>query len=268
MNSLRPALFVAHPGHELRLYRWLETAQPDVYVLTDGSGSAGHSRVGSTRRVLEATGARPGSILGVFSDLEIYDAIMRSDIADVVDMTLRLAEAFTAAEIVVVDAWEGYNPAHDLCRIIGELATARAALLSGRSIPLYESAVVGSWSVDNTPGERVVRLDDAALQRKLDAAFAYPELRAEVDEMVRAGESALRLEVIRPAEAPVPEPHPYYEVRGEQQVAAGRYQTTLRYEEHFAPFVSALEEALSSVPATLDSFHQRPGAGAVSLARS
>ena len=33
----RTALFVAHPGHELRIYGWLERARPQVHVLTDGS---------------------------------------------------------------------------------------------------------------------------------------------------------------------------------------------------------------------------------------
>lgn len=36
ISSGRAALVVAHPGHELRVYGWLEQARPRVFVLTDG----------------------------------------------------------------------------------------------------------------------------------------------------------------------------------------------------------------------------------------
>jgi hypothetical protein len=35
---------------------------------------------------------------------------------------------------------EGYNPTHDICRIVGELAAERVAD-RGRTIPLYDYAV-------------------------------------------------------------------------------------------------------------------------------
>ena len=43
----RCALVVAHPGHELRVYGWLALRKPDVYILTDGSGHTGNSRLDS-----------------------------------------------------------------------------------------------------------------------------------------------------------------------------------------------------------------------------
>src|SRR5687768_13632692 len=95
-----PYLLVAHPGHELRLHRWLELARPSLFVLTDGSGSAGHSRVPSTRAVLANAGARAGSIVAPFTDHQIYHAILHRDAGTVAAMTLRLAEAFVDAEFV------------------------------------------------------------------------------------------------------------------------------------------------------------------------
>ncbi|HEX8245140.1 MAG TPA: hypothetical protein VF541_16635, partial [Longimicrobium sp.] len=47
-----PALVVAHPGHELRVYGWMERARPLVFVLTDGSGSGSEGRLESTTGVL------------------------------------------------------------------------------------------------------------------------------------------------------------------------------------------------------------------------
>jgi len=245
-----PYLLVAHPGHELRLHRWLELARPSLFVLTDGSGSAGTSRVPSTHAVLANVGARAGSMVAPFTDAQIYDAILRRDTTNVAAATLRLAEACVDAEFVVTDSWEGYNPAHDVCRILGELATERASLLAGRTIPLYEYPVVQPFEVSGDAGEIVIRLDEAAVERKIAAAYAYTELRSDVDEMLHiAGADQLRLEVLRPASPPVTSGKPFYETRGEQQVAAGRYDVVLRYRDHLAPFVEALVETVrSAVP--------------------
>jgi hypothetical protein len=68
------ALVIAHPGRELRLHHWLEEVRPVVCVLTDGSGSAGDSRLQSTTTVLRRAGAEPGPIYGRFTDREIYNA--------------------------------------------------------------------------------------------------------------------------------------------------------------------------------------------------
>ena len=60
----RTILFIAHPGHELRVHGWLEAMAPEVWILTDGSGHSGRSRIDSTTRVLEPTGAVPGPVYG------------------------------------------------------------------------------------------------------------------------------------------------------------------------------------------------------------
>jgi hypothetical protein len=69
------ALVVAHPGHELRVHRWLEIARPLVFVITDGSGS-GRSRIRSTTDLL----ATAGSIMGAFTDQEINRLMLNGDV--------------------------------------------------------------------------------------------------------------------------------------------------------------------------------------------
>src|SRR6266699_30347 len=49
----RAALVIAHPGHELRVHAWVELAQPLAFVLTDGSGHTGQSRLASTSRLVD-----------------------------------------------------------------------------------------------------------------------------------------------------------------------------------------------------------------------
>ena len=70
---------IAHPGHELRVHHWLEIAAPQVFVLTDGSGHGGVSRLASTTRLLERAGATPGPIYGRFSDRDLYHALLARD---------------------------------------------------------------------------------------------------------------------------------------------------------------------------------------------
>ncbi|TIU68722.1 MAG: hypothetical protein E5W25_11970, partial [Mesorhizobium sp.] len=57
----KAALVVAHPGHELRVHHWMETAKPLVLVLTDGSGHLGVGRLDRTAEVLAGAGARPAA---------------------------------------------------------------------------------------------------------------------------------------------------------------------------------------------------------------
>ena len=254
------ALIVAHPGHELRLHHWLERQRPLVFVLTDGSGGAGRSRVPSTQAVLRGVHAPAGSILGRFSDEELYRCLMTGEIAPVVAVTCELGDALAAcgATFVVADAWELYNPVHDLCRVIASLAVERARVVSTQDIADFEYAVVGSPMPTSVEGEIVLELDASALQRKLDAAAAYPELRADVTSAIGTHEAdAFRVEALRPtvpwavSSASV-NGKPFYETHGEEQVASGKYAEVLRYREHVLPFLIALaaEVRATNVAAT------------------
>src|SRR5258706_14950239 len=76
----RAALVVAHPGHELRVHRWLERTRPVVFVLTDGSGNHGVSRLDSTTALLGQAGATAGPIYCRLSDREQYRAMLGVDL--------------------------------------------------------------------------------------------------------------------------------------------------------------------------------------------
>jgi hypothetical protein len=251
-------LFVAHPGHELCLHGWLEQARPRVFVLTDGSGAARVSRVDATARVIARCGAEPGSVFGRLSDRDIYRAMIEGDVAPVAGVVRELAAALTSRDdaYLVADPWEFYNPCHDLCRVIADLARAVAAAACGRSIPSFDYVLTARTR--NTAPAVTIALDDLALERKIQAADAYTELRAEVEAAIaRYGKASLQREHLYAIEEhePLKSPGrtPFYETFGEERVAAGEYATVLRYERHFLPFAIALArtvgapEALSPV---------------------
>jgi hypothetical protein len=247
------ALIVAHPGHELRVHGWLERARPLVFVLTDGSGHTGQSRLASTAEVLRRAGARPGCVFGRFSDRALYEALIDRDLETLQGVARELADALVAAgaEHVAGDAIEGFNPGHDLCRVLADAAVALAGHRLGRPIASHDFLLDGRPDAvpgELPPGSIRLDLDDGEVERKLAAAAGYPEMREEVERnLAEHGAAAFRSECFRPAhpqadlERFLDDP-PWYESHGERQVAAGHYDRVLRFREHFLPMARALRE--------------------------
>lgn len=243
------ALIVAHPGHELRVHHWLELARPVVFVLTDGSGSAARPRLASTTRVLAAAGARPGGIYGRLSDRELYRGLLEADFPLFAELAAELADACRAAGIGVVvgDAAEGFNPGHDVCRLLQNAAVERVEAATGRRLANFEFPLHTAPD-EGGAGAGTVRLelDDDALERKLAAAYGYPEMAGEVESaLARFGVEPFRTESLIAVRYGLdlggrgPEP-PYYETYGEERVAAGTYRQVVRFREHLAPLAAAL----------------------------
>ena len=136
----RTALVVAHPGHELRVFAWAQANRARVYVLTDGSGRSGISRLSSTVNLLASLGCDHGEIFGAVSDREIYRAIRAHDH----DFFLHLLDQLVASfqihgiEVVAGDATEWFNPAHDICRTLINAAAESSRLATGRELDNYE----------------------------------------------------------------------------------------------------------------------------------
>jgi hypothetical protein len=254
----RAALIVAHPGHELRLHHWLEKTHPTVFVLTDGSGATGQPRTQSTRALLERVGALEGSLLGPLTDEGIYRDMLECDVAETTAITLRLGNALAAGhfEVVVADPWEGYNPTHDVCQVVADLAVEVSEATSGVSIQSYTYDLTATTS-SSSDQDVLIPVDEDAYQRKLASALAYDELRIEATAMLSAqGSVSMQTEILHPRTAtplvPTCSEKAWYETHGELRVAQGRYPTVLRYEQHVAPFLRALITSVrSSVESTL-----------------
>jgi len=252
LRSRKAALVIAHPGHELRVHGWLEIARPLVFVLTDGSGHTGHSRVASTARVLDAAGAERSRIFGRFTDAELYDIMRSGNVAPLLRVMLDLAAACSAADIdyVVGDAVEGFNPSHDLCRFLINAAVLVARRESGRAVDNLDFLLDGDPralpQARKTP-HVTVQLDEAALQRKLAAADRYEELKAETQlALARFGPRAFMSECLRSVEDPrigvdaMEHEPPQYEQYGEQRVRHGYYQDVIRYRTNVRPLLQDL----------------------------
>jgi len=257
----RAALVVGHPGHELRVHRWIEMACPEAYVLTDGSGRTEHSRLASTTCVLSAAGAKSGGIYGRFTDADVYDLIRRGSVAPFVEVMRTLAQEWIAAGVdyVVGDALEGFNPSHDMCRYLVNGAVALVRQETGRVVANFDFLLDGSPNAcpDHLRSAAVVlQLDAGALARKLDAARGYPELKFETEAaLARFGAAAFSTETLRPVvdlrqgvDAIDPDP-PYYETFGERRVRDGHYDSVIRYRATVQPLVRAIWHQVGLEPA-------------------
>jgi hypothetical protein len=245
----RAILVIAHPGHELRVHGWLEATSPAVWILTDGSGHTGRSRIDSTTRVLEQTGAVPGPVYGFMTDADLYNALLGFNYRPFIDLVDQLAAVILDAQVdcIAGDAEEGYNPGHDTCRLIINAAVKLAERKSRNRIRNYDFMLIGppdQCAEDLRDHSLWLQLDDEAFARKLSAARNYPELQAEVAKALN-GAGQFRVECLRPVNShairSLADEPPYYELYGEKQVRSGYYKQVLRYSEHMLPLATALD---------------------------
>lgn len=257
------ALIAGHPGHELRIFRWLEVHKPLAFVLTDGSGHGESDRLESTRRVLEDVGCETSSVLGPWSDREAYRIILEGDLEAVQEIVIRIVAQLVERRVRVVasDAVEGFNPVHDLCYVIAESCREIASRRLGYELQHFDFPLAGSPDTGGLAENGALRIELGAeeLTRKLAAARGYAELRREVEGAVESHTAeAFGVEVLAPAaprrdlvalaagaggtgsEPEVPEGRAAYEVFGEKRVAQGVYPQVLRLGEHWLPLADAL----------------------------
>ena len=246
----RAALVIAHPGHELRVYRWLGLVRPRVFVFTDGSGHSGQSRLHRTTSILQKLGGQPGSIYGRLSDAQIYSAILNRDAALFCKMADELAAELVCHRVqyVVGDAFEGYNPAHDVCRLVIN-AAIRIASLTSPGIENFAVLLANKVS-DHSPSDMIrIEVEEEMLAQKLQDLRAYSELAVDADRILAdEGVDSLRIECLRRVVNESSDEFngckelPFYETYGAARVAAGYYQQVIRYRDHVAPIAEALSE--------------------------
>lgn len=245
----RTVLVIGHPGHELRVFHWLEIMRPAVFVITDGSGRSGRSRLPSTTRILDQVGASRGSFYGPVTDSAAYAAILNHDFDFFSGLMRGLARYLIEERVSYVagDALEGYNPTHDVCRLVIGAAVEMVYRATGRAVENFEFLLTGRPDNRGAPvDDQTIRLDldDDAFARKMAVARSYVELESEVNEALTLNRpGAFRVECLRRVANRPPafaSDKPYYEQYGEQQVSSGHYYQVIRYREHLMPLGEAL----------------------------
>ena len=249
-------MFIAHPGHELRILGWVRSQHPYTTVLTDGSGSLASSRIASSGALLAKAGALLDASSGLHTDRDVYERILQGDAPFFLALRDKIAAMLDERrpDVVVGDAEEGYNSVHDLFHHVVNAAVRMVSRPSGWQPARLVFKTVGRPEVPpalafGAPIQ--LRLDAAALDDKIEAALGYAGLEEEARRtLAELSKEAFALECLfhedldRAAScAESSAPAPYYETYGEEQVARGLYASVLRCNEHMLPIKRALFDA-------------------------
>jgi hypothetical protein len=186
------------------------------------------------------------------SDRQLYRAILAGERDVFTTLVDELASALQQADVtyVVGDAVEGFNPGHDVCRLLLNAALLRIERTTGRRLKNMEYSVEGP--ADECPAEDradaiFLTLDDEAFTRKMEAVRGYPEMATELERVLKIHNTDFfRVECIRPVHYGLDVGHRFqqpcvYEGYGEKRVAAGIYREVLRFHEHVAPLAAHLD---------------------------
>jgi hypothetical protein len=248
MNQQLPktALILGHPGHELRVFRFLEIYRPIVYVLTDGSGNnEGVSRIPSTLNVLKMTGGAPGKIFGRFTDKEIY-ALIRDQKSEVFHSLMEelLSDLKQQGiEMIAGDACEGYNPTHDLCRYMINAISKKLGVKN------YDFLLEGppQQCAPELKQEAIwLHLSEEEFERKLEAAKGYPELAQDLKiTLEKYGKAPFLIECLRPVRSfdhfkSWTSELPFYETYAIDKVKSGKYDQVISFEKQVLPLAQKI----------------------------
>lgn len=243
---MRPLLLVAHPGHELRIIQWVHRTRPHIVMLTNGEGSIGQPRLEHSLQLLEPIGVQiRNDWLASVPDSHIYGALLGTAPSPFGAWLTRLVDLGMQGQFdtVVADQAEGYNPSHDLCRVMANCLVDRLRK-SGKSVRSLEFPVVGP-SCDphrQSEVEDTVILSPAELRHKLALMHFYaqrtsPVLKQELDAMLASfGEESFGKEYLYPASRTpyeldeMPTVLPEFERIGEERFRAGVYRHVIRAE--------------------------------------
>jgi hypothetical protein len=238
-------LIVAHPNHELLLHGWISRNKPVVHILTDGAEHSSGTRLARTADLLRGLGAHASTIFGRLSDREAYAMILERNTPLLVSLVTELAAQLERDQpaIVVGDAAEGYNPVHDLCRLIAGAAIAMAGVAAKQ----YEYAVINHPHALDAAAI-VVELSASEYAAKMESARGQAALLTDIEELLaRHSADAYRREALSRVvdwTAPGGDEPPLYERYGEERVAAHRYTKVIRRREHMLPLRDALRAAV------------------------
>jgi len=249
-------LFVAHPGHELRVHGWVHRARPALSILTAGSRSTANSlRIAASIAATSQDGLYLDALGGQILDKDFYRLVENGDVGPFHRWVDQLAGqlAGQGARRLVVDGYQLYSITHDIAHVMGRVAAVEASKRLGWEIEVLHYPVVPfalAGSVDFGEPALAATLSDAEFQAKLAAIEIYPDIKAEFEEVVRIeGLDASRTETLfRPPQVEVlirkPASKPAYEHFGELRVARGLYNAVLRW-HHVEAILQPLQDRRS-----------------------
>ena len=255
MEHKRIGFVVAHAAHLLTVAGMVMRWRPQVLILTKASQGAGVGQADLICSGLRMIGLDGQVSLLDMDESESYREALRGNfdfhaqaVPQIVDWLKR-----TAVDVVFGDAFEASNYQHDLgCVMLTE--ALRQCHVQSRRIERFEFPLscqvsqpeaVLQYGVFPLGSHETFQLNDNELQKKklmvdwaggenefvAHVAPQFPQDSAEIYRAVAADRDYLQ---------PPTELARYYDARGLEEVAAGRYSQAISFDRHFRPAVQAI----------------------------
>lgn len=237
---MKAALIIAHPGHELRVLKFIELFKPLVFVLTDGSGTTGKSRLQSSHNIFRHFKCEISeTIFGDYPDKQFYEHILKKRISFFNAIKNGIKSELAEKEITMVfgGACEGFNPVHDICRYL--INACVRDLQFTTKIANYEFLLAGSDPYNVCFGTMLTaNLSEQDIFMRDNLIKGYPEIQQEVElakaRMKDAGD--FNREVLREittdnrvARNWITDP-PFYESYGKKKLEEGKYKEVITFD--------------------------------------
>jgi len=246
---MKSLLFVGHPGHELMIYQVLKQYSPDVVFLTTGSGADNKPRIDESIKLMESLNLTVHYPFEPLSDCQIYNLILGGDLASFIGIKESLIQFVhkLGYELLIGDALEGFNPAHDICRYL--INGVVADLQPDHKILNYDILLDQLFLVDQEPTTTDhIRLDlnEEEKREKIESCKKYKPIRTEVNRFIATyGEDFFGKESMRPVHdifklKSWDGPAPHYEMHGKKRISEGVYQSLILFETHIKPIAEGL----------------------------
>lgn len=206
--------------------------------------------------ILDKLGAVAAEEAPFDSDSRIYQRLLRDGASLAVELAEHLLPHLLnpMTSLVVADSAEGFNPTHDLVRIVVNAAVMEANRTRANPLRSLAFPLVGP----PVPQDRVefspawVRLSEQGLKEKVEAARGYEQLAKEVENILRKyGEDPFALEyfhtIVTPGDCGYFE-QPHYELVGKERFLSGLYEEVITFADHLLPVAEGLHRWALSRP--------------------
>lgn len=182
------ALSIAHPGHEVRLYGFIEQTKPFIYILTDGGDPVKikkmYEYLGSIYRdtrdkrdVFYMVERKPEKDQQAanesleLKDYEIIDDLQagRTGVFEFYIKKMANSFIFNKIDYVVVDPAEEYDAVHDINRVLTDAAIELVKLKTGKEITVFDFNISYTFNHDISEDCILVELLPEQGEKKLRA---------------------------------------------------------------------------------------------------
>ncbi len=257
-DHARLAVVVSHPAHLLTILGILLRWRPHILMLDEALTGPGAGQTSRIQMGLNMVGLSDRASSFEIDEDESYRRALQQDHAYHIALSDRILAWLGEVNPthVLGDAFEASNFQHDIGRLMLDDAIDRfrdaghavenlefplSSALDEPEAPLvYGRFLTGEWCD--------YRLDEAQIRMKRQAVQWARGQDAFVDHVADEFPS-LEIESYRPVPATRDYLSPpgglalHYDVRGREEVAAGKYETAISFDEHFVPLVRALARA-------------------------